>query len=177
MNYTKGRVKPIRLVVIHTEESQEIKGSAKRVAQWFAGSSQPDASAHITVDDTNWVQVVADTDTAWGAPGANQDGLHAELAGTASQTPAQWADAYSASMLNILAKKVAQWCKTYNIPAVHLTPAQVADGKTRGICGHIDVTKAFPILAKKYGAHSDPGKDFPWTLFIENVQKELTKLH
>ena len=174
MNYTPGRKKPIRLIVIHTEESQEIEGSAKRVGLWLKGRS--DASAHITVDDKGWFQVVNDSDTAWGAPGANQDGLHAELAGQASQTPAQWADAYSTAMLSVLAKKVALWCHTYHIPAVHLTPAQVADGKTRGICGHIDVTKAFPLLAKMYGSHSDPGVNFPWTSFLANVQKELSLL-
>lgn len=174
MNFTPGRKKPIRLIVIHTEESQEIEGSAKRVGLWLKGRS--DASAHITVDNKEWIQVVKDTDTAWGAPGANQDGLHAELAGTALQTSAQWHDAYSSAMLSVLAKKVAQWCKTYKIPAVHLTVAQVADGKTRGICGHLDVTKAFPLLAKVYGSHSDPGLNFPWTEFVENVQKEISLL-
>lgn len=174
MNFTRGRKKPIALIVIHTEESQEIEGSAKRVGTWLKGRS--DASAHITVDNKGWFQVVNDGDTAWGAPGANDQGLHAELAGTASQTLAQWHDPYSTAMLAVLAKKVALWCKTYKIPAIHLTPAQVKDGKTRGICGHWDVTKAFPVLSKMYGSHSDPGPNFPWTEFVVNVQKELTLL-
>ena len=169
-NYTKGpRKGPIRLIVIHSMESQEKPKTAQAVASWFGGSTAPQSSAHFCVDNAMAVRVVDDSDIAWGAPGANADGLHIEMAGKANQTTAEWEDIYSAGVMNQAAKVAADWCKKYGIPAVHLTPAQVADGKTKGICGHAVVAKAFP----KLGNHTDPGVGFPWSLFISTIQALL----
>lgn len=171
-NYTKGpRRGPIRLIVIHSMESQEKPGTAKSVAKWFSGATAPQSSAHVCVDSKTSVVVVADSDIAWAAPGANNDGLHVELAGKASQSREEWLDPYSRGVLNQAAIVVAQWCRTYQIPVRTLTPDQVAGGKAKGICGHIDVTRAFPDK----GSHTDPGKNFPWDVFIELVQKNLVK--
>ena len=167
--YTKGpRKHPIDLIVMHTMESQELKGVAKRVAAWFGGKTAPQASAHLTIDNVDLVSVVDEQDIAWHADewNTNQRSLGIELAGQASQTTAQWADAYSTAMLDLAAKQVASWCKKYNIPVVKLTPAQVKAGG-KGICGHVDVTNAFAIK----GGHTDPGKNFPWDSFIALVQK------
>lgn len=169
-NYTKGpRKGKIRLIVIHSMESQEKPDTAESVAKWFGGPTAPQASAHYCVDNNSAVRVVDDQDIAWGAPQANSDGLHIELAGTAKQTSAEWQDAYSLGVLDQAAKIVALWCKTYSIPATHLSVAQVADRKTAGICGHVDVTKAFPGT----GTHVDPGVQFPWSVFIGKVQALL----
>lgn len=166
-NYTKGpRKGPLRLIVIHSMESQEKPNTAETVAAWFSGPTAPKASAHVCVDSNSAVTVVADSDIAWAAPGANNDGLHIEIAGRAEQSRADWNDAYSRRALNQAAKVAAAWCIKYKIPAVLLTPDEVEDGKSKGICGHITVTKAFP----KLGTHTDPGKFFPWDLFIEHVQ-------
>lgn len=166
-NYTKGpRKGKIRLIVIHSMESQEKPGTAKRVAAWFGGPTAPKSSAHVCVDSQHIVHVVDDSDIAWAAPGANSDGLHIEMAGVAAQTRAQWLDKYSEGVLDNAAKVAAEWCKKYSIPAIALTPAQVADGKTKGICGHRTVTKAFP----KLGTHTDPGANFPWDVFIDKVK-------
>ena len=166
-NYTKGpRRNPLRLIVMHSMESQEKPGTAANVAKWFGGATAPQASAHVCVDSQSIVYVVDDSDIAWGAPGANNDGLHIEMAGVAAQTREQWLDTYSVGVLDNAAKVAAEWCKKYSIPAVALTPAQVADGKTKGICGHVTVTKAFP----KLGTHTDPGANFPWDVFIAKVK-------
>lgn len=174
VNYTKGpRKGAIRLIVIHTMESQEKPDTAESVAAWFCDPKRaPQSSAHYCVDSNSAVQIVDDQDIAWGAPGANNDGLHIELAGTASQSAKDWADAYSLAELNQAAKVAAAWCKKYSIPAVHLSVAQVADGKTKGIIGHVDATKAFPKMG---GNHTDPGANFPWAVFIAKVAALLNK--
>lgn len=167
-NYSKGpRKGPIRLIVIHSMESQEKPNTAETVAAWFSGPTAPQASAHVCVDSNSAVTVVADSDIAWAAPNANNDGLHIEIAGKANQSEAEWNDEYSRRALHQAAKVAAAWCIKYKIPAVKLSSAQVASKKAKGICGHITVTKAFPGT----GTHTDPGKNFPWDLFIKQVQQ------
>lgn len=167
-NYTKGSPnRKVRLIVIHSMESQEKPGTAIQVAKWFSNDNAPQASAHWCVDATSAVQVVSDDDIAWGAPGANADGLHIECAGKAAQTRAEWLDDYSMGVIRQAAKVAARWVIKYNIPIAKLTPEQVRDGKTKGICGHIDVTKAWPDK----GSHTDPGAGFPWDVFLSEVTK------
>lgn len=171
-NYTKGpRRGQIRLIVIHTMESQEKPNTAETVAAWFGGHTAPKSSAHVCVDSNSSVTVVADSDIAWAAPGANNDGLHIEIAGRAGQTDNQWSDDYSTRALKQAAKVAAAWCIKYKIPAIKISSSQVADKKTKGICGHITVTKAFPGL----GSHTDPGPNFPWESFIQSVQLIIQK--
>lgn len=173
-NYTKGpRKGKIRLIVIHTMESQEKPTTAESVAKWFAGPTAPQASAHFCVDNNSAVRVVDDQDIAWGAPGANSDGLHIELAGSASQTQGQWRDEYSLGVLDQAAKVAANWCIKYNIPVRRLNLNQLVDGKTAGFIGHIDATRAFPQYG---GSHTDPGKNFPWNIFLNKVTETIKSL-
>lgn len=173
-NYTKGpRKGPIRLIVIHTMESQEKPKTAQQVAKWFASDNGPKASAHYCVDDKSAVKVVEDSDIAWAAPGANSDGLHIEIAGSARQTKGQWRDAFSLACLDQAAKVAAVWCVKYQIPVRRLNLNQVVDGKSKGFIGHVDATRAFPYLK---GDHTDPGINFPWDLFLIKVTEAIGKL-
>lgn len=168
-NYHKGRIRPIRGIIIHDMEAPESTGRARWCANYFAGSGAPQASAHYCVDDKEIIQGVHLEDTAWAAPGFNADGINIENAGYASQKRADWIDAYSRQELALLAKLVAALCKKYTIPVRRLTVAQVKDGKSRGIAGHVDVTNAFPELGT---GHTDPGPWFPWDVFLKMVQAE-----
>ncbi|TMR10977.1 hypothetical protein ETD86_37310 [Nonomuraea turkmeniaca] len=165
--FTQGRIRKIRLLVIHSMEAPEKPTTAENVAKWFA-TSAPRTSAHVCVDNNSTVRCVDDNDTAWCAPNANADGLHVELSGYARQTRADWLDTFSRATLANAAKVVASWAKKYDIPVKKLTPAQVAAGK-KGICGHVDVTRAYPGT----GSHTDPGSKFPWDVFIAMVKDEL----
>jgi N-acetyl-anhydromuramyl-L-alanine amidase AmpD len=170
-NYTPcpgGR--EVKLVVIHTMESPEKPGTAMAVAKWFAGSSAPQASAHYCCDATEIVQCVAELDIAWGAPGANRQGIHIEHAGKASQNAADWDDEPSRAMLALSAQCVAGICTRWDIPIVRPSIADLAAG-AKGIVGHWDVTRAFPAAK---GSHTDPGVHFPWFEYLENV---LTAAH
>jgi N-acetyl-anhydromuramyl-L-alanine amidase AmpD len=139
--------------------------TALAVAKWFAGPQAPQASAHYCVDAIDVIQCVGESDIAWAAPGANANGLHIEHAGRAGQTVEQWADAYSVATLERSAALCADLCRRYGIPIKRLGPDEVKVG-ARGICGHVDVTRAFP---EKKGTHWDPGPNFPWAKYIDMV--------
>ena len=169
-HFTKGRSgKTLRMIVLHTMETPETSGRAKQVANWFAGPTAPQASAHYCVDNTAVYQSVKDGDTAWAVDDfdLNQQSISIELAGQASQNASQWLDAYSKNEL----KHLAELCKTlmveYGIPAVHLTTAQILDGKSKGFAYHSDITVAKKIA----GGHTDPGKNFPITEFLLGISK------
>jgi N-acetyl-anhydromuramyl-L-alanine amidase AmpD len=165
-NFTRGRFgSPVTLIVLHTMENAEKPTAGRAVAQWFAGPTAPQASAHFCVDAVEIVQCVAESDCAWAAPGANRNGIHIECAGRAGQSPEEWADAFSEATLRRAAALAADLCRRYGIPIKRLDVEEVKAG-ARGICGHVEVTKAFPDLK---GTHWDPGPNFPWAHFLELV--------
>jgi N-acetyl-anhydromuramyl-L-alanine amidase AmpD len=169
LNYTPGpRNHAIDLLVIHTMECQELPGVAKRVAAWFMGATKPEASANFTIDNKDTIPVVDVKDIAWHAGDwtTNVRSIGYELAGKAAQTATDWKDPYSLAVLDNAARRVGADCKAYKIPVVKLTPEQVKAG-AKGICGHIDVSKAFAVA----GGHTDPGTAFPWTDFLALVKK------
>lgn len=168
----RGGVKP-RLIVIHTAETPETGGRARQIWRWFASKSSPQASAHYISDAHDIVQSVAESDTAWavGDFGLNRASINFELSGLASQTPAEWADAYSQAELRLDAVKAAEVAKRYGIPIVKLTAPQILAGRS-GFCGHWDIT----IAKKVYGGHTDPGRSFPWSAFLLMVAAERKKL-
>ncbi len=181
--FTKGRTKPIRLIVLHTMESQEKPSTAINVAAWFSDRKRsPQASAHVCVDGSQAtvkpgqkypapiVRLVDDGDTAWAAPGANADGLHIEMAGIAAQSVANWADPYSLAVLDNAAAVAVVWVKKYGITVKRLSQVEILDGKTPGFIGHVDATHAFKIPGAD---HTDPGANFPWVYFLQLVTKKL----
>lgn len=167
-NYRIGRKTPISVIVIHTMENSEKPGTAMAVAKWFASAASPMASCHYCIDSDATVQCVKDSDTAFHAPGANSTGIGLEHAGRAAQGHAGWLDEFSQKMLKRSAKLTAGLCQKHGIPAVRLSPTELAAGG-RGIVGHKDCTDAF----KTKGGHVDPGPTFPWSQYIDMVKGHL----
>lgn len=163
-NYTPGRIKPIKHIVLHTMEAPEKPKTAENVAAWFAGDSAPKASAHYCVGADGVIQCVRDEDTAWHAPGANATGIGIEMVGYAAQSPDQWNDDYSKTMLEQVALLVIDLAKKHGIPLRQLSPDDLKVGTT-GLCGHVDVSRAFGR-----SNHTDPGENFPWQDFITMVR-------
>lgn len=159
----KPRAMPPRLVVIHTTESHEEEGEAVDIAHFFQ-PEPADKSAHLVVDDKDTVRVVPDQYQAYTALGANVDGLHVEICGSAGQGAKGWADDYSQAALRRAADAVRTWCDDYGIPVRHLTTEQVKAG-WRGICGHVNVSEAYHLTD-----HTDPGPTFPWGQFIALIE-------
>lgn len=166
-NFTRGRSNEIDVLVIHTMESPEHDDTAEAVANWFAGPTAPQASAHYCIDDNSIVQCVHDEDVAWHAPGANHNGLGFEHAGRAAQTKTDWNDEYSTQMLERSAELVAEKCKEYHIPVVWLQAADLRAGR-RGITGHVQVSDAF-----KRSDHRDPGTSFPVEAYLARVREHM----
>lgn len=167
-NFTKVQGhRVIDVVVLHTMEAVEKDGTALRVAQWFAGPAAPQASAHYCIDAHEIIGCVRENDIAWAAPGANRNGIQLEHAGFAKQNTTEWSDAYSQQMLESSATLCAAICVRHGIPVVRLEVADLIAGR-RGLCGHIDVTRAF-----KRSTHTDPGGDFPWDRYLQRVRAAL----
>ena len=114
------------------------------------------------------MQCVLDNNQAAGANGVNKDGIHVELAGYAKQTEAEWLDTYGLLMLERAAHAVAQYCMKHDIPVIQLTNEELAASK-KGIIGHYQASAVY----KPNKGHNDPGKGFPWKLFIERVQVQV----
>lgn len=146
-----------RLIVIHCTVSPEQGNGAEAVARYFETTTRP-SSTHKVCDNNSTVRCVEDEDTAYGAAGANLDGLHLELVGMPDQTRSQWLDDYSTAELFQAGLSVREWAAKFTIPLRWLTVAQVADGETAGLCTHHDVSQAFPDVST---GHWDPGPNFP----------------
>lgn len=159
LHFTKGRIKQVQLIVIHSAECPKKEGAARGVANYFATTDRQ-ASAHFTVDDKEIIQSVQIEDTAWAAKNANANGVHIEHAGYAKQTLLDWLDEYGRAMLELSAKLAAKLCKKYNIEPVRAEfLSGVSPTVTKpGFAGHRDI----PL----HGSHSDPGTGFPWDYYL-----------
>ncbi len=161
--FTPGRRVPISLVVIHTAEIDCSPGHARAVAQYFGGASAPQASAHYVVGPEEVIACVREEDTAWHAPGVNPRAVGVELTARAGWSAETWAAAPAAELLERAAVLVASVCRRHGVPVVRLDAAGVREGAA-GICGHVDVSRAF-----KKSDHFDPGPRFPWEHFLDLV--------
>lgn len=170
-HYYAGRREPIELLVVHDMEAPETSTTAEAVADYFAREDIRPSSAHYCIDNNSTVQCVRDGDTAWAAKGANANGLHFELAGYARQSKDEWLDQYGHDLLKRAARLMAVKALAYGIPARRLTAQQIRNGE-RGICGHGDVTAAFPPGS----GHTDPGAAFPWMYFLALVREAVAAL-
>jgi hypothetical protein len=159
----------VQLVVIHTTEGSEGPTSAEDGASYDQRRTDG-TSTHYFHDSDSTVQCVRTEDQAHAArTQGNRRGIQHELCGRAGQGAAGWADAVSQGTLRQAAKQVARDCRKWGIPIRKLSVAQVANG-TKGICGHADITAAFP---QDNGTHTDPGPTFPWSQFLGLVQAEM----
>ena len=169
-HYRKGRRAKVRVLVIHTAETPETGNMAESI-QSYCQRREDNVSCHEAVDNNSVVAGVRPYDTAWTTGSINDYAYSYELAGRASQTKADWADAFSTAMMQLAAKRVAKAAILWKIPVLKLSPAELKAGRT-GICGHVDQTVAYQVK----GGHTDPGVNFPWLLFLDLVKAEVAVL-
>lgn len=166
-DYTPGPRTKIDLIVIHTAEVAPLSTSAEALMQacarggYNADGTKRLASWHFAVDSDSITQSVHETDIAWHAPGANNNGIGIELATRAAT--ADWTDPYHTAMLDLAARLVAKLCVDWSIPQQAVDVAGLL-AKGRGITTHACVSDAF-----KKSSHQDPGAAFPLAAFIDLV--------
>ncbi len=166
-SWTNANRTAVQLIVIHTTEGSAHDRSAEDGAAYDARRTDG-TSAHYFVDSNSVVQCVRTSDQAHTARSqGNRRGIQYELCGRAGSQ--DWQSPYSQAMLARAAKQAARDAQKWGIPVRHLTVAQVAAG-AKGFCGHWDITRAFP---QDRGSHTDPGKNFPWSQFLDMVRAEL----
>lgn len=170
-NYTVANRTLADLVVLHSTENPIRRGVARSVAQWFAGPSAPQASAHYVVGADAIFRCVEEKHVAWAAPGANRQGIQIEQVGQAFKT--QWdregeGPEDGLGVMRRSAELVRGICQRWNIPVEHVDAAGLLAGK-RGITTHAAVSEAW-----KKSTHVDPGCGndvrWPWELYLSLVK-------
>ena len=157
----------VQLIVVHTTEGSSTSQSAEDGAAYDARRTDG-TSTHYFHDCDSTIQCVRTNDVAHTArTQGNRRGIHHELCARAGSQ--DWRSTYSLAMLARAAKQAARDAKKWGVPVRHLTADQVAAGE-KGFCGHVDVTRAFPADG---GTHTDPGPDFPWSDFLDQVRNYL----
>lgn len=163
--YAKGsKARPRQLIVVHDMEAPNKPDTAEGIGRYFAAlPAERKASAHVGCDVDSRCRYVDDDDIAYAAPGANNNGLHIELAGYARYQAGEWTRSDMVSMIKIAAQQIREWCDLYGIPVRFVR----ADGLRRGEFGittHYEVSQAW-----RKSDHTDPGKGFPINLLLEQV--------
>jgi hypothetical protein len=154
---------PIDLIVLHDPEG------ANTASELYSYLQGIDGGYHSLDDDNQEIIAAPDNVSVWGAGGVNERSLHiCFVPGRAAWSRAEWLTHTAA--INRGAARAAMWSRLYGIPAVHLTPAQVASVGTKGVCTHGDVTAAGYTASE---GHTDPGSNFPMDVFIAAMQSVL----
>lgn len=162
VRHTSGRQSRVTRIVIHGTVSPCTRGGARSVARYFQSDSAG-GSAHYVVDPGEVVRCYDERTICWHAP-PNTNTIGVELCDPQKGPTSRWRDDDHEAMLQRAAALVRQIAARWSVPLTRLTVAEVKAGK-RGICGHVDVSKAFGQTD-----HSDPGSGFPWAHFMELVR-------
>lgn len=173
--FYKGRKPTTRTVlVIHDMEVRDGALTAEAVANVFK-TGKAKASAHFTIDLDSVCQCVSVLDTAFAAPGANNDGIQFELAGFARQTRQEWQkDEALLDQAAVAVAEVIVYLKQVHkriVPVQRMTKTQLLNKSQSGLAGHRDVNDAFHL-----STHTDPGSNFPWDIFLRKVAAQVKLL-
>ena len=145
-------------VCIHTTENDP-STPAENVAQYQINSES--GSYHTLADRQG---ILRENTADWVTWSTGNKGnyllMHLSFVARAAMTRSQWLA--EDAMLRNGAWEVAQWCKRFGWPV-----KQVSVSGLPGITTH-DSTRAWGSTD-----HTDPGKNFPWDVFLRYVNEEI----
>ena len=149
-NYSSRGGAAVRLIVLHTAEGAR---TYQDLGAFFANPASG-VSSHVGIDDTAAVigEYVPRSGKAWTQANANPYSVAAELCAFAEWGSLEWQS--HPQMLANTALWVAEEAEAFGIPITRLSAAQAQDGRSRGVCCHVD-------LGAAGGGHWDCGPAFP----------------
>jgi hypothetical protein len=162
--------RPVIWVAGHTAEGAR---TARSLASYFYRDDIM-ASSHTCIDAKEILQIVPYDRAAWTLRGGNPISDNAELCGFAGWTRAQWLSTGTVDgcvnprqMIRNFARWAKARCVARKIPIRKLSVAQVKAGNA-GIIHHKDYTEA-----TRDGTHWDMGYNFPWDVFMEDLEDDM----
>jgi hypothetical protein len=114
------------------------------------------------VDPGEIVSCLRENVVGYHAP-PNTGSVGIELCDPQKGPESRWDDEDHRGMLRLAADLVRRVAARWDVPLRRLTVADLKAGR-RGICGHVDVSRAFGQTD-----HTDPGSGFPWGEFMHVV--------
>lgn len=160
---------PINRIVIHCTVSPCVPGGPRAIARYFRESVIRPSSAHYVVGPAGACQVVYDSWLAFHAP-PNAHSIGVELCDMQRGSARRWTGPMHRMMLRRAARMVAKLCLAYEVPPHKIDSTGLLKGR-RGVCGHVDVSKAWHQTS-----HTDPGEGFPWVTFMDKVETHYERL-
>lgn len=135
----------------------------RNTAQTFHGSS------HLIADPGIVGQCLDFNKVAEAAP-PNENSWHIELCDNQDESnPNRWGDTPHIDMLRRAARRVADLCLFGNVPIRYITAPNL--DKERGITTHAQVSLQFHQTD-----HTDPGPNFPMTMFLRLVGENAYRI-
>lgn len=165
--FTFGRPRSksgIRNIIIHVTVNKP-GTPAENVANYQIRSR---SGSYHELTDTTIKHLKENTDDwfTWSTGNkGNEIGLNRSFVMWGNESRAEWLR--HETMLREAAKRDAMWCRTYGIPPVKLSPADLRAGK-KGFVGHLETGQAWGGTD-----HVDPGKGFPWDVYLGFVREYL----
>lgn len=131
-------------------------------------------SAHYVADPGGIIQCIGDHSVAeaTGSLTSSMGTVHIELCDALVSVAwdhkhaARWNDDNHTRMLHRASRLTARLALAYNIPIV-----KIDNARHKGFLGHIDINNTFHD-----STHFDPGPEFPWHSFIEQVREQASKI-
>lgn len=153
-----------KLIVLHDMEGGTAHGAAESTGSWFQNYASG-GSTQYGCDDDSIQQYLDLCAVAWGAPYANQQGVHIEQFGFAHWSKEEWLR--HPGTLDRCAFLIARIGHVCGIPVRGISDGQLRRGM-RGVTTHAQCTRVFG------GTHTDPGPHYPFDYVIK-LAKEHAK--
>jgi len=164
-----GGAQTPKAIVLHGTVTSDNKGTARNVANWWAGPTSPKSSAQYVVDPGEVIQCVGDHTVAYHC-GFNTGSIAVEFCDEQTGPASRWQDADSKAILRRGARLVAELCLAYGISPERPSIADLKRKGPHGIYGHNDSRLAFG-----HTTHTDP-REFPWAQFLGLVRTEIAAI-